>query len=207
MKPKAIDLFCCAGGASMGLSRAGFEVVGVDIKPQPNYPFKFIQGDALEADLRGFHFVWASPPCQKFSTQTKCRPEADHPDLIEPIRKKLIDSGLPYVIENVPGAPLINPIMLCGKMFPDLRVYRHRLFECSFFVLEPSHPSHGDSTPKAGRGISPNGFISIAGHCGNAAYAKKAMGIDWMNRNELAQSIPPVYSEWLGNHVLKLLNK
>ena len=140
-KFKLLDLFCCAGGAGIGYSRAGFEVVGVDIEPQPNYPLTFIQADALNLDRKfvgSFDAIHASPPCQSYSDLAKRNGNADAwPRLIAPVRNMLIKSGLPYVIENVDGAPLRNPIVLCGTMFPGLRVVRHRLFETSFLILHP----------------------------------------------------------------------
>ncbi len=142
----ALDLFCKAGGAAKGLAEAGFDVVGMDIEPQPHYPYAFIQCDIISVkSLRKFDFIWASPPCQRHSVMTKrWRAERvnSHPDLISPVRKLLIASGVPYCIENVVGAPLSNPVMLCGSMFGLQTKYgsqlrRHRLFECSFFVEQP----------------------------------------------------------------------
>lgn len=148
-RPLALDLFCGAGGASMGLHRAGFHVTGVDIRPQPRYPFRLWQGDALliRHKLRSFDFIWASPPCQAF-TAYKRRPNhvADRDDLIPMVRELLIESGKPFVIENVPGAPLENPITLCGSMF-GLDVRRHRLFEASFPILVPGC-QHGRQAPR-----------------------------------------------------------
>jgi hypothetical protein len=128
IRPRALDLFCGAGGASMGLHRAGFEVVGVDACPQPEYPFAFVQADALTFPLDGFAFVWASPPCQAF-TAYKRRTDHVRPrrNLIPAVRARLAAAGVPYVIENVVGAPLRVPVMLCGSMF-GLDVQRHRLF-------------------------------------------------------------------------------
>jgi DNA (cytosine-5)-methyltransferase 1 len=121
-KPRLLDLFCCAGGASVGYSMAGFSVVGVDIDFQPNYPFEFIQADALTLDpkfLASFDAIHASPPCQAYSDLAKRNGNGHKwPRLIEPIRKMLIRSGLPYIIENVDGAPLLHPVVLCGTMFP-----------------------------------------------------------------------------------------
>lgn len=144
---KVLDLFCGAGGASMGLHQAGFDVIGVDINPQPHYPFQpFNQIDALKCDihfLRQFDLIWASPPCQRFSVMTKLWGRSEnHPDLIAPVRKMLKASGKPYIIENVVCAPLINPVLLCGSMFGlqtkhGSQLRRHRLFECSFFVWQP----------------------------------------------------------------------
>lgn len=201
-KLRVLDLFCCAGGAGMGLYRAGFEVVGVDIKPQPNYPFEFHQADALDFPTDGFDFIWASPPCQAYSVTRKIGGTGDqHPELVEPVREKLIASGIPYVIENVPGAPLLNPFVLCGTMF-GLKVYRHRLFEASFFVLVPAHHPHVGST-NASRAYSSfadgAAIICVAGNNFRRADGALAMGIDWeTTRAELAQAIPPAYSEFIG---------
>jgi DNA (cytosine-5)-methyltransferase 1 len=143
-KPKLLDLFCGAGGAAMGHARAGFDVVGVDINPQPHYPFAFIQFDVLKLDrrfLRWFDAIHASPPCQlytrKSSTWGRERKHfIEHPDLIEPTRAMLAESGLPYVLENVMGAPMRCDVMLCGTMF-GLRIIKHRQFECNFPVFAP----------------------------------------------------------------------
>ena len=149
---RCLDLFCGAGGAGMGLHRAGFDVTGVDILPQPRYPFRFIMGDALAQDLTGFDFVWASPPCQAHTAMQHIRKNAHaHPDLIPAVRAKLESWGGPWVIENVKGAPLRNAVMLCGAMF-GLRIAKHRYFETSFdlpFLLPPCNhrdvydPWHG----------------------------------------------------------------
>jgi DNA (cytosine-5)-methyltransferase 1 len=153
-KPRLLDLFCCAGGAGVGYSQAGFEVVGVDIKLQRNYPLPFIQADALALDpkfISLFDAVHASPPCQAYSDLAKRNGNADEwPHLIEPVRDMLIRSGIPYVIENVDGAPLLNPVVLCGTMFPELRVLRHRLFEANFEIVPPASASAeiGDMTPQ-----------------------------------------------------------
>jgi DNA (cytosine-5)-methyltransferase 1 len=196
MSPKALDLFCCAGGASEGLRQAGFEVVGVDIKPQPRYPFTFIQADALTFPLEGFDFIWASPPCQAYTLAQRIR-DNDHPDLIAPIRKRLKQLGVPWAIENVVGAPLINPIELCGAMF-GLQVYRHRLFECSFLIDAPRHPDHVAPLRKMGRPVRPGEFMHVVGNFSGVAQARKAMGIDWMVRDELREAIPPAYAAYIG---------
>ncbi|MCX6021844.1 MAG: DNA cytosine methyltransferase, partial [Chloroflexi bacterium] len=144
--PRLLDLFCCAGGASMGYSQAGFEVVGVDIKRQPHYPFDFIQGDVFSLApefLATFDAIHASPPCQSYSDLAKRNGNADAwPRLVDPVRELLVHTGLPYIIENVEGCPLLNPTMLCGTMFPQLRVLRHRLFESNFEIMPPSHGKH-----------------------------------------------------------------
>ena len=147
-KPRMLDLFCCAGGAAAGYAKAGFEVVGVDIDRQPHYPFKFIQADAMELDskfIASFDAIHASPPCQAYSDLAKRNGNAhEWPRLIEPVREMLMRSGKPYVIENVDGAPLLDPVVLCGTMFKGLRVLRHRLFEANFPIIPPPH---GNNTP------------------------------------------------------------
>lgn len=212
-KPYILDLFCGAGGAAMGYHRAGFEVVGVDHKPQRHYPFEFIQGDALDfAALHGWHFdaIHASPPCQVHSVATPDK--SLHLDLIPATRFILESLGLPYVIENVIGArrALRNPVMLCGADF-GLKVYRHRLFESNILLMTCPHQPHRDNTPRAGRGASSKGFISVVGNGGVKKspagvkfldYIRMAMGIDWMSRDELAQAIPPAFTEYIGRQLL-----
>lgn len=204
MTLRALDLFCKAGGAGMGLSRAGFDVVGVDIEPQPNYPFQFVLADALSVDLRGYDFIWASPPCQKYTNQGKSRP---HPELIEPIRLRLVASGVQYCIENVIGAPLISPVILCGSMF-GLGVRRHRKFEASFPIIPPSACCHKDQDIRAYygewgreayRAKTPGGKDTLRGTIDRAP---KDMGIDWMTWRELTQAIPPAYSELIGRSAI-----
>ncbi len=207
-KFRCADLFCCAGGAAMGVHRAGFEVEGWDIKPQPRYPFKFHLGNALGADLSGFDFVWASPPCQKHSKTASLHKHIQHECFIERTREKLKRSGLPYIIENVMGAPLHNAGMLCGVMF-GLKVFRHRKFESNQMMLFPAHQQHdgstgshrGYSTEESSRG----GYICCAGNNYEPKAGGKAMGIDWMIRSELSQAIPPAYSEFLCRQVVKIL--
>jgi DNA (cytosine-5)-methyltransferase 1 len=202
---KVLDLFCCGGGAAMGLSKAfnTQDITGVDILPQKKYPFKFIRASALEVDLSGYDFIWASPPCQAFTKARKLQGNT-HADLVDPIRQRLIKSKTPYCIENVVGAPLINPIMLCGTMF-NLQTYRHRLFECSFPIFEPPHLKHTVKQAKMGRPVKPGEFIQVVGNFTGIEFAKKAMGIDWLGQKELAQAIPPAYSEYIGKQYLKYL--
>ena len=210
---RLLDLFCCAGGAGYGYHLAGFEVVGVDVTPQPRYPFEFIQADALSLDpdfLLSFDAIHASPPCQSYSDLAKRNGNADAwPRLIEPVREALINSGLPYVIENVEGAPLIDPVVLCGTMFPGLRVLRHRLFETNFQIITPPHGKH----PKVhtfdkrkahyGRTDEWIDFVQVTGggNCSLAA-ARDAMGIDWMTKNEINESIPPAYTQLIGEQLI-----
>ena len=206
MKLRALDLFCCAGGAAMGLHRAGFDVVGVDIRPQPRYPFEFHQADAVKFPLNGFDFIWASPPCQRFSDLAKRNGNADDwPDLIEPIRNRLEKSGVLWVIENVEGAPLRSPVVLCGTMFPELRVLRHRLFESNFDIPQPEHGKHplvftmDKRKAHYGKLCQDTAYVQVTGggNC-SKANASDAMGIDWMTKNELNEAVPPAYSEHIG---------
>lgn len=213
-KPRLLDLFCCAGGAGVGYRQAGFEVVGVDIDPQPRYPLPFIQADALTMDLAflaSFDAIHASPPCQSYSDLAKRNGNADEwPRLIEPVREMLKKTGLPYVIENVDGAPLIDAVVLCGTMFPGLRVLRHRLFEANFEIVPPPHHKH----PKVhtfdrrkshfGKTNEWKDFVQVTGggNCTLAA-ARAAMGIDWMTKNEINESIPPAYTEFVGKQLLQ----
>jgi DNA (cytosine-5)-methyltransferase 1 len=206
-KPKALDLFCGAGGASMGLHLAGFDVTGVDIRPQPNYPFDLITFDALALEINWapFDFVWASPPCQAYTSMlyhglgTK-----EHPDLVAATRAKLEMSGLPYIIENVVGAPLHNAVMLCGTMF-GLDVRRHRLFESNIMLMAPS--VHEDCQRGGIRKRGDGGRLyRVYGHeVGTVEEWGGAMGIDWMSKPELAQAIPPAYSEYLALQVIEQL--
>jgi len=189
----------------MGLFRAGFDVFGVDIVHQKNYPFNFTQGNALDTDLSDYDFVWASPPCQAHTT-LKFRTGKDYECFIERTRAKLVAWGGPWIMENVMGAPLINPIMLCGAMFPPLRVYRHRLFESNVKLIPPHHPVHTvPVAPQRQRRAyyAAGRFLTVTGDVGR--YAGEAMEIDWMTGNELSQAIPPAYSEYLGLQVIKKL--
>jgi len=204
-------LFCCAGGASVGYARAGFDVVGVDIKPQPNYPFEFYQADALTFPLDGFDIVHASPPCQRFSDLAKRNKNAHkHPDYIFPIRHRLAISGLPYIIENVEGAPISQDLLLCGTMFPGLRVLRHRKFEMNFSIEQPKHDGKhplvytlDKRKPHYKAMNQDTDFVMVngGGNCSIEA-ASSAMGIDWMTKNEINEAIPPAYTEYIGREII-----
>lgn len=191
----------------MGYHRAGFDVVGVDIKPQPRYPFHFVQGDALEyvaAHGHEFDAIHASPPCQRFSTITaRWGRSKDHPDLIEPTRHLLIRTRRPYVIENVRGAGLLANLMLCGSML-GLRVIRHRYFETSagMFIMPPYSCRH-DYEPVAVYGHSGGTSKRDGKTFGGVDTWKAAMQIDWMVGDELAEAIPPAYTEYIGRHLLQ----
>jgi SAM-dependent methyltransferase len=200
-RPRILDLFCGAGGAAMGYYRAGFDVVGVDIDPQPSYPFEFHQADAMTFPLEGFDAVHASPPCQGYTWGTRKGRELRWPLLIGDVRARL--TGLKFVIENVPGArrDMVNPAMLCGSMF-GLEVNRHRLFESSAPLWPlPGHPSC------SGR-IASGEAVTVAGHGGDSrdfriSRWQRAMGIDWTrDRHELAEAIPPAYTEWIAAFLL-----
>lgn len=203
-RPRALDLYCCAGGAGMGLWRAGFDVVGVDIAPQPHYPFEFRQSDAFDLSpdyMASFDFIWASPPCQAHTLAQRIRKNV-HPDRIESTRSMLKFLMKPYCIENVVGAPLVEPIELCGAMF-GLKVYRHRLFECSFPIKAPRHPEHVAPLRKMGRKPEPGDFMHVVGNFSGVRQAREAMGIDWMVRDELREAIPPAFSQYIANVALR----
>lgn len=202
--PKLLDLYCCQGGASMGYRDAGFEVVGVDIDPQPRYPFEFHQADAVEfVREHGHEFdaIHASPPCQAHTRAQKIM-KRNHPDLIEPTRQALITTGRPYVIENVPGAPLLDPIELCGAMF-GLATYRHRGFEVGGFTLAaPEHPAHTARTTKMGRPARDDEYMHIVGNFSGVERARGVMAMPWANRDGLREAIPPAYTEHIGRAML-----
>jgi DNA (cytosine-5)-methyltransferase 1 len=190
----------------MGLHRAGYEVVGVDIEPQPRYPFDFIKADALSLRpwwMARFDLICASPPCQRYSMYSRNLGTAEtFPDLIAPTRALLREANRPYAIENVVGAPLTCPLLLCGTMF-GLKVLRHRLFETSWtwVGLMPSCNHKGDEIPVYGNG-TPQWHRQRCGRNVTVAEQRTAMGIDWMIRDELTQAIPPAYSEHIGRAAL-----
>jgi len=196
MKPKLLDLFCCGGGAGMGYHKAGFDVTGVDIVKQPKYPFEFILSDAIEylsANHQCFDVIHASPPCQPYTKASKEHRMNGkiYADFLEETRQLCSEIGKPYIIENVPDAPMKNPIILCGSMF-GLKTYRHRLFESNIKLVAPEHPAHIAKSTKMGRPPKEGEFIQVVGHFSGVPFARKAMGIDWLGQKELAQAIPPV---------------
>lgn len=251
MKPRLLDLFCGAGGAAVGYARAGFDVVGVDVLPQPRYPFKFVQCEAVgflmglprqstsagcsehrspqqharsalhphsehhmtaiwemypDSQGRVFSAIHASPPCQAFSV-TKALHGNEYPDFIQQTRTLLLAFGLPFIIENVVGAPLLSPVRLCGSSF-GLGVRRHRLFECHGFTpLVPPcahhlQPEPIDVTGTGGPCSLPRVGGGIHRKPRNLAHAREVMGIDWMTRPELSEAVPPAYTEHLGRQLL-----
>lgn len=199
---KILDLFCGAGGASMGYHRAGFEIVGVDINPQPHYPFEFHQADALTYPLEGFDAYHASPPCQAWAICVPKKNRLTYPQLINPIRERLKNTGKPYIIENVPLArnQLINPICLCGTQF-GLNLWRHRYFEVypEIQIYLPPHCHRGHP-------IVVSGWSSLKRDGKRFHYTleekSEAMGINWMDVKELSQSIPPAYTEYIGKKLI-----
>lgn len=219
--PHLLDLYSGAGGAAMGYSRAGFRVTGVDVRPMPRYPFEHIHADAIEfldypefesyADSGRFHAVHASPPCQGHSRTARFGNYV-WPELIGPTRTRLDSLGLPYVIENVRGAPLVHDpgghscgrtsrwvTELCGCMFPgQLFTYRPRLFETNFYVVPPEHAEHIAKNAPLGRRPRPGEFMHVVGNPTGADESRRAMGIDWMQRRELCEAIPPPYTEYIG---------
>lgn len=221
---KLLDLFCCAGGAGMGYHKAGFEVTGVDIKDQPSYPFTFIKRDVMEVlnnqdFLNQFDVIHASPPCQGYSKATKAdsiyvhySQGKDTPKLIDPVRKALIASGKYYIIENVYGAKndLINPFYLTGFMF-GIPIKRRRLFECNFNVEQPVEKfKHGYTKQYAIDNNIDYRDMSVTGKSrrkGCIDVWRKIMDMPWASRGwELAEAIPPAYTQYIGEQLLKYVN-
>jgi DNA (cytosine-5)-methyltransferase 1 len=214
---RLLDLFCGAGGAGMGYHRAGFEVVGVDIKPQKHYPFEFHQADAfafLEKHGHEFDVIHASPPCQAFTDLKKMHNAKQHADLLTPMRAAIIEMGnKPYIIENVEGAPMQNYVTLCGSMF-DLgtegaELRRHRRFETSWSILTVPQCQHGRKDRVIGvyGGHGRDRRRTVNTQDFSTDERREAMGIDWMNGQELSQAIPPAYTEWIGRQLLEALDR
>jgi DNA (cytosine-5)-methyltransferase 1 len=215
-RPRILDLFCKAGGAGKGYADAGFEVVGVDIEPQPRYPFEFHHADALEVlrilvaggtwqgyTLDDFDAIHASPPCQAFST-LRHRTDGDYPDLIAATREHLRASGRPYVIENVVGAPLVNPLLLCGSSFglgvDGRQLRRHRQFESNVPMMAPPCQHIGDVVGVYGTGGG--GQMTRGYKARGVAEARETLSTPWMTLAECAQAIPPAYTSWVGSYLL-----
>ena len=233
-RPRLLDLFSGAGGAAAGYHRAGFEVVGVDIRPQPRYPFTFVQADALDylaEHGREYDAIHASPPCQAYSAMRTRHLDREYPDLVAPTRDLLRMAGAPYVIENVPGAPLLAPVLLCGTMFGLVtasgELWRHRLFELSWPAPVLTPPCHHTARPircYGGGGLfsrnAPRKVIGVYGHTGGRerrrpgerprsgiAERRAVMGIDWMTCDELSQAIPPAFTQYVGGFLLRALER
>ena len=207
---RLLDLYCGGGGAGYGYEQAGFYVVGVDLFPQPRHRGGFIQGDAIKYLLKNygkFDAVHASPPCQAYSSASKQFRAAGkkYCDLVAKTRDALISTGLPYVIENVPGSPLIDPITLCGQSF-GMRTYRHRLFESNIPLTAPPHIPHTTPNAKMGRPAINGEFIQYVGHFPGVKQVQEMTGLHWLGQKELAQSIPPQYTRYLGEQILAFIN-
>lgn len=210
MRPRLLDLFCGAGGAAEGYRRAGFDVVGVDINPQPRFPFEFHQADALAylaRHGRSFDAVHASPPCQGWTAYRR-RPNHVAPrlNLIPVIRDELERLGLPYAVENIHGAPLRNPVRLCGSSF-DLDVRRHRYFESSLFLVAPPC-DHSWQTPRFAPATNRTNLrrtVEVGVWRIPLIVQQRAMGIDWMTLEELSEAIPPAYTEYIGRQLLRAI--
>lgn len=206
---RLLDAFCCQGGASAGYVAAGFQVEGVDIAPQPRYPYDFHLGDAIRfirKEGTRFDFIHASPPCQAYSATQRIN-RISHPDLIGATRDALNSTGRPWVIENVAESfPfLINPKMLCGGRF-GLHTYRHRLFEFGGWpgFEEPHHVEHTFPTVKMGRPLKEGDFYHAVGNFSNVPYVRSDMGVPWMNRDGIRECIPPCYAEFIGRAFLEM---
>jgi DNA (cytosine-5)-methyltransferase 1 len=223
VKPRLLDLFCGAGGAAMGYYRAGFEVVGVDISPQPDYPFEFVEDDAIEFIMREghtYHAVHASPPCQAYTSMRHMGKGAGEnaPDLVDVTRNALSMNNRPWVMENVKGSPLLNPMQLCGTSFGlgaerDGKwqpLWRHRLFESNVLIL--GLPCQHPSGPNIGRAIAvygdhPQRTLNVVTYRVNRAHsteeAQDAMGIDWTGWKGVKEAIPPAFTEHIGRQLIR----
>lgn len=209
---RLLDLFCGQGGAGTGYASVGFEVVGVDIAPQPRYPFDFIKADALTFPLDGFDAVHASPPCQDWSATNQLGGDHETAWMLAATRDRLAASGLPWIVENVQGAPLAhqpdlfgaNGLTLCGCMFPSTRglLYEARLFETSFSVPQPSHVPHIWPQTKMGRPPRSGECMQVTGHFSDVREAQRRMGAPWMSGRGLAQAIVPAYTTFIGEQLL-----
>ena len=216
-RPKLLDLYCCQGGAGTGYDRAGFDVTGVDLEPQPRYPFRFVRADALDVlghwDLSAFDAIHASPPCQDHSATQVFGGDHGTGWLLGATLGRLRGTGVPWVVENVAGSPLpqqpdlfgASGLTLCGCMFPELRglLYEDRKFETSFPVRQPSHVLHQWPQTKMGRPPKPGECMQLTGHFGDAEEGRRRMRVPWMNRDGIAQAIPPAFTEFIGAQLLE----
>jgi DNA (cytosine-5)-methyltransferase 1 len=214
VKPRLLDAFCCQGGASRGYADAGFDVVGVDLDPQPRYPYTFVQDDAV-AFIREhgheFDVIHASPPCQSYLNLTRANEamgrNPQHADLIEATREALSATGKPWVIENVPNAPLIDPVRLCGTSFA-LPLRRHRHFESNLPITGLPCEHKRFTTPRYWTSWRPNGehrlstVVQVYGNAGGVEHWPAALGVDWMDRRGMAECLPPAYTQHVGAQII-----
>jgi DNA (cytosine-5)-methyltransferase 1 len=210
-RPKLLDGCCCQGAAGWGYHLAGFDVTGVDVVAQPRYPLPFIQADIVEYVAEHGHeydVIHLSPPCQDYSMTERINGRGEEfPRLIAPLRLMLRGMGHPaWVIENVPGSPLENPVELCGAMF-GLRTYRHRLFESNLPLTAPAHPRHVARQVKMGRMPGEGEFIQCVGNFSGVDIGRQAMEAPWMNRDGLREAIPVPYTRHLGEQILDLITE
>jgi DNA (cytosine-5)-methyltransferase 1 len=225
--PLLLDLFCCAGGAARGYANAGFNIVGIDMEPQPKYPYPFLQMDALLAldsllkgsylpfgeawhGLNDFTALHASPPCQRFSSVSACVPgtREKYPDLIDPVRTRFTETGIPWVIENVRNAPMRSPLILCGTMFGlgygGFTIRRHRLFETSFIITAPGSCDHSKPALDPYGNKSRQAFKAVYGIDMRRGAWQEAMGLPGMPQTKATEAIPPAYTEYIGTRLLSL---
>jgi DNA (cytosine-5)-methyltransferase 1 len=216
-RPLLLDLFCCAGGAAMGYHRAGFDVVGVDIEPQPRYPFDFVQADAMAYPLDGFDAIHASPPCQDHSTTSGLNgPRHGTGWMLAATIARFEAQPRPWAVENVKTAPLANAtdlfgwhgVELCGCMFDDLRglLYEGRRFQTSFPVVQLGHRKHVWPQTKMGRPPQAYECMQITGHFSGVDEGRRRMQAEWMTTDELAQAVPPAYTEYIGAQLMEHLS-
>ncbi|MBP2581874.1 DNA (cytosine-5)-methyltransferase 1 [Streptomyces sp. PvR006] len=211
-RPRLLDAFCCQGGASAGYAAAGFDVTGIDLHPQPRYPYRFIQGDAVEYIRNHGHeydAIAGSPPCQGYS-DAQVLQGRDHPMLIAPTRDAMNATGRPWIIENVPGAAphLIDPVVLCGAMF-GLGTYRDRYFEAGggLTLTQPHHPRHDKPITKMGRPRRPGEMAHYVGNFSGVQAARDDLQVPWMNRDGIRECIPPAYTQHLGRQLIQHLTR
>lgn len=210
-KYKLLDLYCGAGGCSVGYSRAGFDVVGVDHKRFKRYPFEQIVADAWEVlhdyvFLQQFDVIHASPVSKFYSRMTPKKYKYRHPDDITSVRAALVRARKPYIIENVPGSPLVDFLKLDGNMF-GLKVHRERWFECRPLIMFPPMDGGYRTYGLVSGSFESSKLIGVYGKGFRVADARMAMGIDWMTGAELVQAIPPAYTEFIGKTMINILNE
>ena len=214
-RPRALDLFCCEGGAGYGYHLAGFDVTGVDNRPQPRYPFTFVQADAMTYPLDGFDAIHASPPCQDHSTTKDFGGDHGTGWMLAATLQRLRGLPVPWVVENVKTAPLARQsdlfgdhgLQLCGCMFPALRglLYEARLFQTSLSIPQPEHVRHIWPQTKMGRPPKPGECMQITGHFSDVPEGRRRMGMAWGTQASLAQAIPPAYTEYIGRQLIEHL--